>query len=85
MSNLDLLGGARRGRTRPRGFIDWAPHPETQALIDAVQFVLDEYRNHLPLTARQFFTASSAPTISRKPSATMVASRKPCPRPGAPA
>jgi hypothetical protein len=42
--------------TRPRGYLtDWTPRPETQALIDAVQGVLDEYRDYLPMTCRQIF------------------------------
>jgi len=52
---LDLLGGARRGRTRPRGFIDWNPRPETLALIDTVRLILVEYTAYLPLTIRQIF------------------------------
>lgn len=42
-------------RTRPRGFADWNPRPESRALVEAVQQVLHEYRQHLPLTARQVF------------------------------
>ena len=51
----DLLGGAIRGKTRPRGFIDWKPHAATLALLDQVQSVLDEYAAYLPLTIRQAF------------------------------
>lgn len=40
---------------RPRGYADWNPKAETLDLIDAVQVVLDEYRDHLPLTVRQIF------------------------------
>jgi hypothetical protein len=40
--------------TRPRGFVDrWNPRPETRALLDRIQGVLDEYRDQLPLTLRQ--------------------------------
>lgn len=40
---------------RPRGFIEWNPQAKTRALIEQVQGVLEEYRNHLPLTLRQVF------------------------------
>lgn len=40
---------------RPRGFVDWAPRPKTAALVEQVRAVLDEYRQHLPLTLRQVF------------------------------
>ena len=51
----DLLGGAIRGKTRPRGFVDWKPQAATLALLDQVQGVLDEYADYLPLTVRQVF------------------------------
>src|SRR5262245_20951426 len=44
---------ARKGR--PRGFAAWNPKPETQEVLGQVQQVLDQYRDHLPLTARQIF------------------------------
>src|SRR5690348_15221450 len=43
----------RKGR--PRGFASWDPQPATLAVLDDVQQVLHEYRQHLPLTARQIF------------------------------
>ena len=51
----DLLGGAIRGKTRPRGFIDWKPQAATVALLDQVRDVLDEYADYLPMTVRQVF------------------------------
>jgi hypothetical protein len=51
----DLLGGAERTSTRPRGFVEWNPRAATRQLLDQVQAVLDEYRNYLPLTIRQIF------------------------------
>ena len=51
----DLLGGATRGKTRPRGFVDWRPQATTLALLDQVRDVLDEYADYLPLTVRQVF------------------------------
>src|SRR4030095_16485262 len=50
---LDLLGGAERRSTRPRGFVDWSPRIETQHLINQVKAVLKEYAPYLPLTIRQ--------------------------------
>lgn len=40
---------------RPRGFANWSPKPETMKVLVQVQAVLDRYRDHLPLTARQIF------------------------------
>lgn len=48
-----MLATAIHGR--PRGFIEWNPQAKTRALIEQVQAVLEEYRNHLPLTLRQVF------------------------------
>ncbi|CAG4905697.1 hypothetical protein [Paraburkholderia saeva] len=45
---------AKHGRAR--GFLDaWNPQAKTLALVAHVQAVLAEYREHLPLTARQIF------------------------------
>jgi len=51
----DLLGGAERTSTRPRGFISWSPRAATLALLDQVLAVLAEYAEYLPLTVRQIF------------------------------
>ena len=51
----DLLGGATRGKTRPRGFVDWRPQAATLALLERVRDVLAEYAEYLPLTVRQVF------------------------------
>ncbi len=41
---------------RSRGYRDdYRPHRSTQELLDAVQTVLTEYREHWPLTVRQIF------------------------------
>jgi len=50
-----ILGGAERGRVRPRGFIEWHPQQKTLVLLEQVNAVLAEYRDHLPLTLRQVF------------------------------
>jgi hypothetical protein len=50
-----ILGGAQRGRVRPRGIIAWNPHPKTHLLLDQVIAILDEYADYLPLTLRQIF------------------------------
>jgi hypothetical protein len=52
---FDLLGGAERRTTRPRGFAPWNPQTTAQALLAQVQDVLTEYAEHLPLTCRQVF------------------------------
>ena len=42
--------------TRARGFTyAWRPRRDTTALIAQVQVILDEYRQHLPLTCQQIF------------------------------
>jgi len=41
--------------TRPRGFVDWRPQSKTRLKLEAVQDVLDQYSNYLPLTIRQIF------------------------------
>lgn len=50
---MNALPKATHGR--PRGFADWTPRPKTAALVEQVQSVLAEYREHLPLTLRQVF------------------------------
>jgi hypothetical protein len=40
---------------RPRGFVEWRPQAKASALVAQVQSVLEEYRQHLPLTLRQVF------------------------------
>jgi hypothetical protein len=51
----ELLGGARRVRTRVRGFAPWQPQPHTQELLEQVRAVIGEYEDYLPLTIRQIF------------------------------
>lgn len=40
---------------RDRGFVAYSPTDPTMAVLRAVRAVLDEYRDHLPLTLRQVF------------------------------
>jgi hypothetical protein len=40
---------------RPKGFIDWTPNETWAPVIAAVQDVLEEYHEELPLTVRQIF------------------------------
>ena len=40
---------------RPKGYAAWEPKDETRALLGQVVQVLEEYRDHLPLTVRQIF------------------------------
>jgi hypothetical protein len=55
MSDIDLLGGAQRVRTRVRGFTPWNPKEDTLRLLAQVAEVLREYADYLPLTLRQIF------------------------------
>lgn len=41
--------------SRPKGYAEWSPKPETTDVLRAVNDVLVEYRDHLPLTVRQIF------------------------------
>ena len=41
--------------SRPRGYAEWNPRPETLAVLANVEAVLEEYAEHLPLTVRQVF------------------------------
>ncbi len=41
--------------TRVKGFAPWRPQKKTEALLEDVLGVLDEYREYLPLTVRQVF------------------------------
>jgi hypothetical protein len=40
---------------RPKGYAPWRPHKKTAQLMFQVREILEEYRDHLPLTARQIF------------------------------
>jgi len=40
---------------RARGYADWNPKEDTLTLLAQVNQILDEYREYLPLTARQIF------------------------------
>lgn len=43
------------GRSRPRGYAPWSPRAKTEAVLEQVNNVLEEYQDHLPLTIRQVF------------------------------
>ena len=49
------VSGRTYSRTRPRGFAPWRPQAATLALVEQIRAVLEEYREHLPMTARQVF------------------------------
>ena len=51
----ELLGGAQRKHTRPRGFVAWSPQGPTKELLNQVEEVLVEYEDYLPLTIRQIY------------------------------
>lgn len=40
---------------RPKGFADWNPSRDTRAVLSAVGEILQEYRQYLPMTARQIY------------------------------
>ncbi|MFE3557290.1 hypothetical protein ACFXKW_20845 [Streptomyces sp. NPDC059193] len=49
------VSGRVYSRTRPRGFAPWRPRDSTLVLVEQIRTVLEEYREHLPMTARQVF------------------------------
>lgn len=40
---------------RPKGYAEWTPSRDTRAVLTAVGQILEEYRQYLPMTARQIF------------------------------
>lgn len=52
----DIPSCRKTGSTRQRGYVtDYRPQPKTIALLDDAIGVIDEYREHWPLTARQIY------------------------------
>lgn len=43
------------GKGRAKGYAEWKPRRGAQELVEKIEEVLDENREHLPLTARQIF------------------------------
>lgn len=41
--------------SRPRGFTQWKPQARTLPQLEAVQGIIAEYRNYLPITLRQLY------------------------------
>jgi hypothetical protein len=50
-----ITAGRENGRSRPRGYADWRPQAKTRGLLAAVEAVLAEYEDYLPLSVRQVF------------------------------
>ena len=50
-----FTGGRENTHRRPKGYAPWRPHKKTRSLILQVKDILDEYHDHLPMTARQIF------------------------------
>ena len=52
-------------KTRPRGFINWTPQPETETLLSAVRIILEHYvPTYGPMTIRQVFYRLVATTAA---------------------
>jgi len=51
----DFTAGRENTHKRPKGYAPWRPHKKTARLMFQVKQILEEYRDHLPLTARQIF------------------------------
>ena len=60
-----LLGGARRVRTRVRGFALWAPRGTTLELLEQVRGVLDEYEE-TPAQITQYGLEAAPPKATDK-------------------
>jgi hypothetical protein len=50
-----FTAGRENRRGRPRGYAPWRPQATTRLLLSHVTDVLEEYREHLPLSVRQIF------------------------------
>jgi hypothetical protein len=53
--SIGRVSGRTYKRTRPRGFAPWKPQQDSLELVQNVLQILDTYREHLPMTARQVF------------------------------
>src|SRR5215217_9655806 len=51
----DFTAGREKTHKRPKGYAPWRPHKNTTRLMFQVKQIIEEYRDHLPLTARQIF------------------------------
>src|SRR5215203_2303320 len=51
----DFTAGRENTHKRPKGYAPWRPHKKTTRLMFQDKQILQEYRDHLPLTARQIF------------------------------
>jgi hypothetical protein len=51
----DFTPGRENTHKRPKGYAPWRPHKKTARLMYQVMEILEEYRDHLPMTARQIF------------------------------
>jgi hypothetical protein len=51
----DFTAGRENTHKRSKGYAPWRPHKKTTRLMFQVKQILEEYRDHLPLTARQIF------------------------------
>jgi hypothetical protein len=43
------------GHTRPKGYMDWKPRPETARVVQQAIEIINEYRKYGPMTVRQIF------------------------------
>ena len=55
MTSGVFTAGRENGHRRPRGYAEWRPQRKTQALLEQIDEVLEEYADYLPLTVRQIF------------------------------
>jgi hypothetical protein len=51
----DFTPSRENTHKRPKGYAPWRPHKKTTRLMFQVKQILEEYRDHLPLTGRQIF------------------------------
>jgi hypothetical protein len=43
------------GHTRPKGYMDWKPRPETARVVKQAIEIINEYKKYGPMTVRQIF------------------------------
>jgi hypothetical protein len=51
----DFTASRENTHKRPKGYAPWRPHKKTARLMYQVMEILEEYRDHLPMAARQIF------------------------------
>ena len=49
----EITAGRKNVSKRDRGYVDWTPQKKTKILLEQIESILEEYRDHWPITGRQ--------------------------------